>query len=328
MGDRVQRLELTARFDFDFAGAVDIDDLIENLSGIAINDGLAWTVSDEGRTFECFSFDGTQFELRAQYSLDDFFPDLPEGKEADLEAVDFFEGRLWLCGSHSRVRREVHYDGRLNSAFRRRPSRHLLGSIAVTKDGVPLADTARSMAFKGDESLRRLLRPNPFLSAFLDLPSKENGLDIEGMAVFSDKIMVGLRGPVIDSHASIVSISREPALPTEKSSIDLHLVNLVGLGVRDLCRFQDAVIILAGPVTAAAGPFRIYRWHPTAGGPTEKAELLYEWPLGDEHPEGIRPYESQGKIGFLVVYDGPSAPRRNGIKVAADWFELTGPGEQ
>jgi Protein of unknown function (DUF3616) len=33
----------------------------------------------------------------------------------------------------------------------------------------------------------------------MDLPSKENGLDIEGLVTFRRKVYVGMRGPVVDN---------------------------------------------------------------------------------------------------------------------------------
>jgi hypothetical protein len=312
----------SAKLTFDFAGADHLDDLIENISGVVEDKGRIWTVSDEGRTFECFELGKDGLVLSNQYSLDDYFPDLPGGKEADLESVDVHGGKLWLCGSHSRVRHDEDFDGQANSAFRRRPSRHLLGSIKLSDGGEPIRESAKAMAFTGDGSIRRLLRANPVLTPFLDLPSKENGLDIEGLAVFPNSVLLGLRGPVVENHAIVASISRQQGLPTSESVVTLHKIDLGGLGIRDLARSEDAVILLAGPVTSADGPYRIHAWDPSSGGISETATLLYEWSLRDEHPEGICPFYHQGRPGFLAVYDGPAPWRRVGGKVTADWFEF------
>ena len=40
----------------------------------------------------------------------------------------------------------------------------------------------------------------------MDLPSKENGLDIEGLVIFRRKIYVGMRGPVVDNIALVAAI--------------------------------------------------------------------------------------------------------------------------
>src|SRR5690349_12303365 len=89
---------------FDFTGADNIPDLTTNLSGVVCEGDLAWTVSDEGRSFESFSRTPDGYALRRQFALKSFFPGLPHGHEADLESIDLTDGRLWLCGSHSCVR--------------------------------------------------------------------------------------------------------------------------------------------------------------------------------------------------------------------------------
>ncbi|WP_352624669.1 DUF3616 domain-containing protein [Mesorhizobium sp. M0578] len=88
--------------------------------------------------------------LDTQYDLDDFFVDLPEGHETDLESVDAVNGRLWLCGSHCRVRREPDVPGVLDPGFRRRPSRHLLGSIELNGSGKPKKGTGTALPYTGE----------------------------------------------------------------------------------------------------------------------------------------------------------------------------------
>ncbi|MCZ8546840.1 DUF3616 domain-containing protein [Mesorhizobium qingshengii] len=315
------RLDRMRDIVFDYANAQNIDAVISNVSGIAIDGKFAWTVSDEGRTFECLSITEAGFVLDAQYNLDDFFTELPEGHEADLESVDVANGRLWLCGSHCRVRREPKAPGILDAGFRRRPSRHLLGSIELNGHGRLKPGTAKALPYTGDGSLRRRLRSNPFLSAFLNLPSKENGLDIEGLTVLPKQVLLGLRGPVIDSHAVVV------ALPRKDAAVDgdphLHVLDFKGLGVRDLARDGDTMLVLAGPVTAADGPFRIYRWRPSTSGKVETADVLHEWAISHEHPESLCPFTRNGEPGVLVVYDTPDQHRRSGTQVTGDWFALS-----
>ncbi len=309
---------------FDFGEARKTNALRLNLSGLAIDGNAAWTVSDEGRTLERFLDTGAGFVFQQQFRLDEFFPGLPAGKEVDLESIDIADGRVWLCGSHSRVRDEPETAGLPNPRFRRRPSRHLFGSIALDGKGGLQTESAVALPFTGRGSLRRKLRPDPYLPPFLTLPGKENGLDIEGMVVLSDRILLGLRGPVIAGLAVILSLPRHQGLPADHGRPHLHMLDLKGLGIRDLARDGsgdgDALFVLAGPVTAADGPFRLYRWQPLPPDGIKEAECLHEWPLGPEHPEGLCPWICDGQSGLLVVYDGPGKTRRSSMGVFADWF--------
>ena len=82
---------------------------------------------------------------------------------------------------------------------------------------------------------------------FMDLPRKENGLDIEGLTVFGKKTYIGMRGPVVDNIAIIAAVSMTPQFAVDEAAVFLHFVDLDGLGVRDLARWNDSILILAGP---------------------------------------------------------------------------------
>ena len=321
-GGRKADLGLSRQIIFDFAGAEQIESVIGNLSGVGVDGPVAWTVSDEGRTFERHVRTGMNFRLSRQYNLDDFFPDLPGGKEADLESLAVSGERIWLCGSHCRVRLKPNEVGAPSAAVGRGRSRHLLGSIRLDANREPIRESAVAMPFFGTGSLRSKLRRDPFLFTFLDLPSKENGLDIEGLAVLPNEILLGLRGPVIDSHAVVLSLPRDNGLPAAVGEPYRHMLDLGGLGVRDLAYGAGGVLLLAGPVTAADGPFRIYHWQPSRSGLIETADMLHEWPIDHEHPEGLCPSELDGKPGLLIVYDGADDRRRAGTTVTGDWFAL------
>lgn len=198
----------------DCEGAAGLSSLVHNISGVAFDNQSLWTVSGEGRTVECLKSSGEGYKLAEQISLDTLFPDLPSGKEFDLEGVDVEDGRVWVCGSHCRVRLQPSEDGALKAGLRRRPSRNLLASFGV--DSRRRSHSAVSLPFAGLGGLRRRLRNDPFISAFVNLPSKENGLDIEGFAVKGRRAFVGLRGPVIDSFAVVMSLFRT-MLPSDIS---------------------------------------------------------------------------------------------------------------
>jgi hypothetical protein len=85
------------------------------------------------------------------------------------------------------------------------------------------------------EALKDDCHLGPFLS--FPLPSKENGFDIEGLAVHQDKIFLGFRGPVLRGWAIIVEIEveeKEPGVLTLKQIGEQgklykkHFVNLNG----------------------------------------------------------------------------------------------------
>ncbi len=247
-------VEIAGHIMLDYAHAAN-DELLGNLSGVASAGQFLWTVSDEGRTVECLIRDGDAYRLHTQFALDDLIENIPgadDGDELDLESIDVSEGGLWLCGSHCNVRKKPKRKGQLNAVLRGRPSRHLLASIRV-KDAGARPENAKALPFKGHGSLRRRLADDPYLAPFIDLPSKENGLDVEGFVVHGGSLYLGLRGPLIDSIAVVVTLNIDDNFAIECSA--LNFLDLHGLGVRDLARFGDELLVLAGPVSSAGGPF-------------------------------------------------------------------------
>jgi hypothetical protein len=106
-----------------------------------------------------------------------------------------------------------------------------------------------------------------------------------------------------------------------------HLLDLGGLGVRDLCPDGDDLLVLAGPSMALSGPARLYRWHRAAHAETSRlvrgAELTLETELahgaGEDHAEGIALLAGAPDVRLLVVYDSPAQRRRPTVEsVLAD----------
>ena len=303
--------------------------LLENLSGIAAVGDFLWTVSDEGRTLECLRRNGDGYALARQVMLDDVFADIPgkaKDDELDLESISIADGALWLSGSHCRVRAKPLNEDEAgaapepNSRIKDRPSRTLFGEIALEQDGGALG-AARALPFTGPGSLREHLAANEYLAPFLKLPSKENGLDIEGLAIVDGAAFLGLRGPLIDSYAAAVELTLDSGFQIAESR--LHFIDLAGLGIRDMAQDGSDILMIAGPVTGASGPFKLFRWTPQRVASVQAAELVFDWPAGAEKPEGLCVMERNGERGAIILYDSPDKNRIEDRKYAADWLPLS-----
>ena len=142
----------------------------------------------------------------------------------------------------------------------------MLLRIALEEDGAgvrPVDETTgsvqrRTAALIGD--LTAALQDDPYLGPSLAIPAKENGLDVEGLAVLGDRVLLGLRGPVLRGWATILEVEPQPD-PQDPSRLTLgsppyrqHFLDLDDLGVRDLCRDGNDVLVLAGPSMGLDGP--------------------------------------------------------------------------
>jgi Protein of unknown function (DUF3616) len=325
--------QLPLRFD-DVAVATDTH---VNLSAVRSDGDHLWIAGDETATVERLTSDDTTrttgYGQHVSFSLADVVRLRGDADdEVDVEGLARNGPYLWAVGSHSRKRKKIkpgHSDAkaaRRLAKVSKEPSRRVLARLAV-ENGEPVAVTAeghRSAALTGP-GLLDLLADDPHLAPFLAIPGKDNGLDIEGIAVYGEpgeeRLFLGLRGPVLRGWAVVLEVVPRdgddglvlaPVVDGERYT--KHFVNLDGLGVRDLCAHGDDLLILAGPSMDLDGPVRIYRWpkaaHIQAPAVVHREELHREVDLpygeGDDHAEGIALLPGDE---LLVVYDSPSPER-------------------
>jgi len=235
-------------------------------------------------------------------------------------------------------------------------NRYLLARIPVEEaKGMPMLakkatwDGEKLVAAQlpGDDrgnDLTKALRQDEHLGPFLDIPGKDNGFDIEGLAVVGTRVFLGLRGPVLRGWAVIVELElkangKRPGFLKLKSigpkgrRYRKHFLHLEGLGIRDLCAQGPDLLILAGPTMSLDGPVKVFRWK---GGADPKGEsmvgkkdldCLLEVPHGDDvgHAEGMTLYSANGGTpdSLMVVYDSiPKKRQSKACAVTADLFPL------
>ncbi len=236
------------------------------------------------------------------------------------------------------------------------PNRYLLARVPII-NGQPAKSYQRSPSAEDTltaASLQKTDEKSPLIEALLEdehlgslikvgLPSKDNGLDIEGLAVCGQRIFLGLRGPVLRGRAVILEIEVEEdepdklALKTigEAGEVYLkHFVNLNGLGIRELCLYDDSLIILAGPTMDLEGAMQVFQLknlldhgNNTIWEQNESAlSVLFDLPFipGVDHAEGLALCPCLGyDNALMVVYDSPSDERRPDKKsLFADIFRL------
>jgi hypothetical protein len=189
-----------------------------------------------------------------------------------------------------------------------------------------------------------LARPGPEGSGVLAIPSKDNGLDIEGMVVTdTDRVFLGLRGPVLRGYAALLDMrltevgdgELEPRRGKHGRRFAKHFLNLDGLGIRELCVHGTDLLVLAGPTLPVEAPIRLYRlrhFRDLSGDSVldhQKGVLepLFDIPRAGQldHAEGLANFSYFDESdSVLVVYDTPAPQRRHGPSgVLADIFRLT-----
>lgn len=346
--------------------------LREDVSAIAaVGEGESLFVGvDEGASLERLSARRDEqgrilgYGEHVRFDLHDFFK-FPGGRdeEADVEGLAIADGFLWVVGSHSLKRRKPKPDETPDEAHetlsevKREANRFLLGRIPLAAgeragaptlarsgpaiDGRKRKRRAGALKMTRDGSaLSRGLADDPHLGPFMAVPSKDNGLDVEGMAVVGDRVFLGLRGPVLRGWATVLELrfkakksGRLKLKPFDDGDLfRRHFLDLDGLGVRSLLVDGTDLVALAGPTMDLDGPVRIYRWRGALGAqtstvvPRADVERSLELPFGegDDHAEGatmVRLVAGE-RPALMVAYDTPARMRliaEGGVM--ADLFE-------
>ncbi len=275
-----------------------------SISAIDANNDFFIVGADEGNEVKILKFDGDGYKVVGRIELN------TTKKEIDIEGITSEDNTVYVIGSHSWKRKKIDpaksYEDNRNkilspSSVETALDRDYLCCFHLDADG--------NISEVKETSLRSLIDNNVVLKIFSQIPSKENGVDIEGIAVRNGQLYIGFRGPVL----------RENWVPILKCKFsipivgaDLVFVNLGGRGVRDLTRVGDGFLILAGSVGDGLDSYQIYFWDgedcllgTRTSGKVGQIKLLGNISVdGDKKPEGLTLLkESDTNYEVLIVYD-------------------------
>lgn len=345
-----------------------------NAGGKHVRDGLStaffsgdnlWLCCDERTTIERLTklSDGS-FGKHHSFNVHEYL-DLPaqDNSEIDIEGMGMADNYLWLIGSHSLKRKkpkrhdDIPKQIKSLSKIKNDPNRYLLARIPILQDPatgdftlykeVEHPDQPGKMLRAGQlrggktsSMLTELLEQDIHIAPFMNIPGKDNGFDIEGLAIHGSRIFIGLRGPVLRGWAMVLEVEPEE---DEKGMLHLkqlaeekpyrkHFLNLRGKGIRELRIFKNDIYLLAGPTMDLDGVIAIYRWRDAVNKHTEQLlhhnelERLCEVPhgtgenTGRDKAEGLAILDDQR---VLVVFDSPTDARTVGENdVQADVLQI------
>lgn len=354
----MQNTTFTNRVQLDFSSL--FSEHRQDISAVLLTpENHLWLGSDETSTIERLDWMGEKiFANHQQFHVSNYIElPAPESEEIDIEGLAYTDEYLWFVGSHSYKRKKPKPDKSGLKNFERlatiatEANRYILGRIPLVNGNLHKfhphphhpdmqLNAAKLQVTPQGNTLIDALQTDPHLGAFIQakIPGKDNGFDIEGIAVEQNRIFLGLRGPVLRGWAIILEVevtSNNPGIlelcpiGIEGRPYKKHFFNLQGLGIRDLLRDGDDFLILAGPTMDLDGPVTVYRQqdgiHLQEGTFNHPVAILaVPFGDGDDHAEGITLFSSiNGSSSLLVVYDSPASDRLLGeTGILADIFEL------
>ena len=334
-----------------------LEDLRSEISSSLATENDLWLSYDEDAGIERLTKTEDGYAKHKHYELFDFF-DLPsESSEADMEALAYQEPYLWFCGSMSLKRNSPDKNESTErqleqlSEIALDENRFSLGCIPCIKNGEHYellkeaeykGKTIKPLMLRGgtkSTELHNALMRDEHLENFMRIPCKDNGFDIEGLAVFEDRVFIGLRGPVLNGYAIILEIGckefdDEMVLKRRDGEDKLyrkHFVDLSGMGIRELNITKNGdLYLLAGPTMDLDGTISIYKI--PGGLPDEFGSVVHsperlfdvargsELAHGEDKAEGMA-FLPDGKV--LITFDTPVSDRMDGKNgVFMDCYDL------
>jgi hypothetical protein len=327
----------------------------DGLSTVLRTGDYLWLSCDEQISLERLKKVGDNtFAEHTRFDLSQFL-DLPDGKktEIDIEGMGESGGYLWLVGSHGLKRKKPRKEDSLQKQIKRlskvisEANRYLLARIPLVQDAATgeytlckectnPEDAAKSLragqlmgSDKGNQLMEAIAK-DPHLQDFLHIPGKDNGFDIEGLALHENRIFLGLRGPVLRGWAMILELQVESG--QEEGTLQLkaakdgalykkHFLHMNGKGIRELRIKGEDLYILAGPTMDLDGIIAVYRWPKAMVQTLQKEQMVHRHDLerlfdvphgsgetsGKDKAEGLALYDEKH---LLLVFDSPTDARK------------------
>ncbi|MDO1449685.1 DUF3616 domain-containing protein [Rhodocytophaga aerolata] len=352
------------------------DDNVKNYSkGKDVRDGLSsversgnylWLACDESIGLERVKIDENgHFSQHQSFCLLDYIQ-LPagDGCEIDIEGLCFHGQYLWLVGSHSLKRKKPKQESdnvekqlQKLAKVEADANRYILARIPLLHnpqtgeyqlcrscvhptEPETVLTAAQLVGWQETNQLMQVLKEDSHFKAFMEIPGKDNGFDIEGLAIKGEKLYIGLRGPVLRGWAAILEVevvNTEYGYFALKEQADgklykKHFLHLGGMGIRELAILEEDLLILAGPTMDLDGEIAVFRWingvhqQKEALVGSEELDKLFTIPhgcdinSGKDKAEGMTIFDQRH---LLIVYDSPAEGRKAaGNVVKADLYEI------
>lgn len=211
--------------------------------------------------------------------------------ETDIEGACRVGDRIYWITSHGQ-----------NQEGKYRASRHFLFATAISGGGELSLEGQPYRTLLADMLREPRLRPYGLASGSVLPPKSRGGVNIEGLcATPQGQLLIGFRNPIPQGRALIVPMLNPDEVMAGRTPRfgNPILLNLDGLGIRDIAMRGDEFLIVAGAYDGSGGT-RLYRW---AGGQGQP-EPVRGMDLGDLTAEALVIYPNDNSRLQVLSDDG------------------------
>jgi len=299
-----------------FEGAVD------GSAGADVGGGFFVGATDENNKLRLYDVKGGHSRQTLDVGVDAAVKSalgLKKVKECDLEGAAKIGDLIFWIGSHGR-----------NEHAKEKKERQVLFATKLTGVGraAKLEIAGEVYTQLVDDLLKdSTLAPFDLAKAATLAPKAEGGLNIESLATDRGKLWIGFRNPQSKAKDALLVPLLNPTEIIKKGALaklgDPLLLNLGGLGVRDMVAWNDGFLIIGGDFVdrfaPGAKPSRVFSWKPG----TEPKDIGVDF--GDLNPEAIMIMGEGDKARILILSDNGKYPGRNGKKAFRGvWLQQAG----
>ncbi len=258
-------------------------------AAVALNKDLFAVANDEDNSIRVYRSQEGSLPIRS-FNLSLFLGVESKRPETDLEGAAWLGDRIFWITSHGR-----------NHEGKYRRSRHYFFATRWNEAEQSLTPVGKPYQnLLVDLSRERRLKQFKLGAASALAPKLPGALNIEALCATPDQhILIGFRNPIPRGQALIVPLlNPNDLLDGQRAQFgDPILLDLGGLGIRDLGYWQNRYIIVAGAFDAK-GKSRLFQW---AGGNAEP-EPIQHVELEDFNAEAVIVYPDH-RWPFQILSD-------------------------
>ena len=294
--------------EFSLSPTVVLEGAVDGSAGADVGGGFFVGATDEDNKFRLYDVKGGPSLKTLDVGVDAAVKSalgLEKIGECDLEGAAKIGDLIFWIGSHGR-----------DQHAKEKKERQVLFATKLSGVG---KDAKLEIAGKVYTQLIDDLLKDSALAAFhltravMLAPKDEGAVNIESLAADGHKLWIGFRNPTSKAKDALLVLLLNPTDIIEKSARakfgDPLLLNLGGLGVRDMVAWKDGFLIIAGDFVdrfqPGAKPSRVFSWKPG----TEPKDIGVDF--GDLNPEAIMIMADGDKARILILSDDGKYPSRN-----------------
>jgi len=258
-------------------------------AAVALDNELFAVANDEDNSIRVYRANSPSLPIRS-FNLSRFLDVEPNRPETDLEGATWLGDRIFWITSHGR-----------NHVGKFRQNRHYLFATKWDPTTMSLVPVGKPYQDLLTDLLRDpLLKIFKLRAASRLAPKTRGALNIEALcATPNHHLLIGFRNPIPEGQALIVPLLNPDEILTGRSARfgNPIVLDLGGLGIRDLGYWQKRYIIVAGPYDTHTNA-RLFEWE----GGRARPQPIAHAELRDLNAEAVIVYPD-GRLPFQILSD-------------------------